>query len=201
MVYGILQYSNTDGDFTLVVAYSRESAGHRVFAVLPPFACQPPLCSDQSALKAIRSPCMFFLWVRQHIHILDRQLKASQSLSAREKLKKMTHLPKASHRHKLCGTRQIYSHLLLDHSSATDLRGSECVHYPGVACCGWLQEGFKAVKRAMRLPACGGNSCLTSKPTCSRGNSCLTSHLLCLRRKTTCSRNCLSSISAPLPCL
>ena len=67
---------------------------------------------------------MFFLWVRQHIHILDRQLKANQSLSARETLKKMTHLPNASHRHRLCVARQICSHLLLDHLSAPDLRGS-----------------------------------------------------------------------------
>ena len=34
-------------------------------------------------------------------------------------------------------------------------QAGECVHYPGVTCCGWLQEGFEAVKRAMRLPAEG----------------------------------------------
>ena len=61
-------------------------------------ASQPPcsISSDQSALQwsleAIGSP-MFSLQVRQHIHILDRHLKASQSLSAWEELKKMTHLP------------------------------------------------------------------------------------------------------------
>ena len=135
MVYGILQCSNTDGDFFLVTRLLRivervQDIGSSLFCHLLPASlpcaqtrvhCSALHCT---ALKAIRSPCMFFLWVRQHIHILDRQLKASQSLSAREKLKKMTHLPKASHRHKLCVTRQIYSHLLLDPSSAPDLRGT-----------------------------------------------------------------------------
>ena len=49
-----------------------------------------------SLLEAIWSQPMFSLQVRQHIHILDRHLKASQSLSAWEKLTEMTHLSKVN---------------------------------------------------------------------------------------------------------
>ena len=94
---------------------------------------------------------LFSFRVRQHIHILGRQLKASQSLSVQKQLKKMTHPQNATASTDECVRALSRRHVLVG------------------------RNGFKAVKRAKRLPGETLDRVLPASPAPA-------SHLLSLPR-------------------